>query len=1469
MNERDIFEKAIEIQDRKQRDAFLDQACGADAALRQRLDELLASHDQASGFLKVPVVDQAPPTKLSGPHPTLELLPTGQALGNETADAANDDDHDDDAVGTTDLSFLQPSSKASSIGRLGHYEILQILGQGAFGIVFKAFDERLHRHVAIKAMNPQLASTSPPRKRFLREARSVAAIKHENIVQVYAVEEQPLPYLAMEFVDGQTLAQKLETAGPLDASEILYLGRQMAAGLAAAHDKGLIHRDIKPGNILLEAGAEQKVKITDFGLARAADDATMTRTGTIAGTPMFMSPEQAMGQTLDHRSDLFSLGSVMYQMASGRPPFRGANAIAVLKRVVDEAPRPIQDILPEVPEWLCAIIEKLHAKNPDERYHSAKEVADVLARCQNELQVNGKVTCVALPSQAARASSSQSTSVSATPVPALPKVERPSGQPASRGPLIFAATAALLIVGFTLLELTGISNFFRKPAGNDQTVASGETQRQTQDSTVQTASATGWHGWPVDAPKPAIAPFDAEQAKKHQEEWAAYLKVPVEYTNSIGMKFRLIPPGEFTMGSSSKEINDEIAERKQDVEFWRGAIQSEGPQRLVRISHPFYLGVHETTVRDFAQFTNATNYLTGPERDPSGQSALGINASGSWQSATGFSWKNVGYEQDPLQPVINVDCKDATAFCEWLGGGRVDAAWLPSEAEWEMAVRAGSAARFFWGTESLEAPNYSWFGMDAAAKPQVVGLKQSNPFGLKDVYGNVWEVCGRFLGRHAAIIDGADGLETSYGSVMRGGAFWDTSPHTHYSAERLSYGCARLRNLGFRIALSIDTVRQELSVTGPAIPKSPTTDLAGSKTAPAISNADPDRAVAEWVLSLPGDRSIKINGSEQAITRHEDLPTSSFQVEVIIAKDAENVTDDDLRRLADLPGLRTIDLVSKIDLFPHITDQGIRNLTHGTSAATIQNLGFYGRLPKVSDDSIPHLNRLVHLQACFLPAAFTDVGLQHLSLQELGTLHLPRSNASPGGFAKISERLPVLADLNLSYIDLSKSDLATFRQTQIHTLQLSTCNLTPQAFRTLENNTALKVLGIPNNSGLTDSALSVLPTLRNLTHLNLAESNSLTDVCFDTLSKMQSLVWLDLRRCEKLTEAGVRKLQAALPKCKIESDFSNVAAIDFAAERKAAEWVLKVGGTPYLADEQGNPFTVVNGKLPETSFTVIGVSIFNQQSVKDEDLAVLAECRQLQNVTLSGSSEVTDAGVRQLDFKAPLNHLNLDGTQITDASISLIVENQSLRESLREIAIRGTRVTDEGLRRLAEHRRLVGLWIGSKGITRQGIQAAVMGNPELNVLQFSSESPDDALHGLAKHPRLFQLNIAARQLDDPAVEIIRSLPNFGSLAIGEMDDDTFNRVAKLSQLKELMIQTGNFSSGSLGKLAVLPALSHLEARGEGIDDACLAALEKWPALKFVILHSMTRVTEAALTRFRQSRPDVHLNIDGKDYPATK
>jgi len=284
------------------------------------------------------------------------------------------------------LDHLAPTDDPEMMGRIGSYEVVGVVGSGGMGVVLKAFDKALDRYVAIKTLSPTLATSGSARKRFSREARAAAAVVHDNVSEIYGVAEaNGLPYLVMPYVRGTSLQRRVDDSGPLTPAEVLRIGMQAAAGLAAAHAQGLVHRDIKPANILLSDGVE-RVRITDFGLARAADDASLTRTGVIAGTPQYMSPEQARGEAVDHCSDLFSLGSVMYAMCTGRPPFRAETSYGILRRITDSEPRPIREINPEIPTWLCAVIERLHAKSPDERYQSAGEVAELLGQCLAHVQ---------------------------------------------------------------------------------------------------------------------------------------------------------------------------------------------------------------------------------------------------------------------------------------------------------------------------------------------------------------------------------------------------------------------------------------------------------------------------------------------------------------------------------------------------------------------------------------------------------------------------------------------------------------------------------------------------------------------------------------------------------------------------------------------------------------------------------------------------------------------------------------------------------------------------------------------------------------------------------------------------------------------------------------------------------------------------------------------------------------------------
>ncbi len=402
-----VFFAALEKATPAERAAYLEEACAGNEALRRRVEALLAAHPQVGQFLERPVVEAEGVAALAGP-----------------ANAA------------ADLSFLAPPSEPGSLGRLDHYEVLEVVGRGGMGVVLRARDSKLLRVVALKVLAAPLAASGTARQRFVREARAAAAVRDDHVVAIHAVcDDGPVPYLVMEFIDGQNLEALVRRGGPLEVKEVLRIGIQVASGLAAAHKQGLIHRDVKPANILLENGV-QRVKLTDFGLARAADDASLTQSGFIAGTPLYMSPEQANGEPIDPRSDLFSLGSVLYELCTGRPAFRAPSTVAVLRRVCDETPRPIREVNPDVPEPLCRMIARLHAKKPADRPAKALEVADLLAAMLAELSQG-------------RSRLPDGTST----------VPGPARQAGPTRPWLWAAAAlVLLFAGLVLGEATGVTD---------------------------------------------------------------------------------------------------------------------------------------------------------------------------------------------------------------------------------------------------------------------------------------------------------------------------------------------------------------------------------------------------------------------------------------------------------------------------------------------------------------------------------------------------------------------------------------------------------------------------------------------------------------------------------------------------------------------------------------------------------------------------------------------------------------------------------------------------------------------------------------------------------------------------------------------------------------------------------------------------------------------------------------------------
>jgi len=341
---RELFHSALE-RDPATRGDYLDQACAGDADLRREVDSLIAAHGQVGSFIAEPV--GTPQHPASSPIPPGPSLPTGS--------------------------------------KIGPYELIELLGSGGMGEVYRARDPRLGRDVALKVLPPHVATDPDRRQRFLHEARMISALNHPNICTIYEVgSADGRDYICFEFIEGQTLAALLE--GPaLSFDRMLELALPLADALAYAHEKGILHRDLKPANIMV---SERGPKILDFGLAKvfaageSVRDSTpsLTDSGLVVGTAAYMSPEQALGRKVDERSDIFSLGTVLYEMASGKPAFVGSTPTAVIDAVLHQEPVPLVNLRPELPAEFPQVVQKALRKDASERYQRMADLATDLRR---------------------------------------------------------------------------------------------------------------------------------------------------------------------------------------------------------------------------------------------------------------------------------------------------------------------------------------------------------------------------------------------------------------------------------------------------------------------------------------------------------------------------------------------------------------------------------------------------------------------------------------------------------------------------------------------------------------------------------------------------------------------------------------------------------------------------------------------------------------------------------------------------------------------------------------------------------------------------------------------------------------------------------------------------------------------------------------------------------------------------------
>jgi hypothetical protein len=366
-----------------------------------------------------------------------------------------------------------PAALAGYANRIGDYLILRELGRGGMGVVYEAEDVKLQRPVALKVMSPEVAARADARQRFLQEARATAALEHENVVAIYHVgEDRGVPFLAMPLLQGETLEQRLRREPKLPVAEAVRLAREAAEGLAAAHEKGLIHRDVKPANLWLTQSSgtsnesRGRLKVLDFGLARSlGGEAQLTSPGAFLGTPAYVAPEQARGEEVDGRADLFSLGCVLYRMLTGQRPFSGETAMAQLRSLELDEPRTPQQLDPTIPPPVSQLTMRLLAKKPAERPQSAGAVVKWMRAIEGNLLPSGPYP-VAIPV------------MPPAPPPAATEatLALPPSVPAGGGRRWRYVLAASLLAVAVVSVTWGTSLAFRKPAESGSRARPGGTK---------------------------------------------------------------------------------------------------------------------------------------------------------------------------------------------------------------------------------------------------------------------------------------------------------------------------------------------------------------------------------------------------------------------------------------------------------------------------------------------------------------------------------------------------------------------------------------------------------------------------------------------------------------------------------------------------------------------------------------------------------------------------------------------------------------------------------------------------------------------------------------------------------------------------------------------------------------------------------------------------------------------------------
>ncbi len=1157
------------------------------------------------------------------------------------------------------------------------YELLTELGTDGPSRVYRVQQKSLDRTVTLYLVRLDDLEGADEVERFITGARAAARLDHPALVRVYDVGQgDGWAYVASSFVEGKSL-DTIVQSGPLEPKLAAELVRRVAVALASAHKQGVIHGAIEPRCILVDAAKQPRV--SGFGSARSlAQGATLTKADGVLSA--YTAPERVVDSstTKDPRIDVYGLGGLLYTALTGKPLFVKSSLADLAVAIAEEIPTQPSKLRAKLPKDLDAICLRCLAKRPEDRFADAAAVATALQRWLKP----DSVPVIADPMTDTVAFSGASTRrMAGVKHPAITKTLR-------KRSLVAIVLGMAMILGATAWWGLGRLRTKTDTAGNSDALSG---QR----------------------PALAVAPFDEPSAKRFQQEWARYLGTEVEVTNSIGMKFRLIPPGEFDMGSTDEEIQTRLqsfAATSPDrdagtVKFMNDQINSEGPRRRIQITQPFWFSTYETTIGDFQRFCDETGYVAYSERRK--LQTWGIDESGRYVMGTHFNWRMNGEPVDPRRAVVSLSWYDMEAFCHWNTWREGVVYRVPTEAEWEYACRAGTTGSTFCATERLReyanVPDQSlhrvftleggltWHPWDDGF-PTVapVGSFLANPFGLHDTIGNLWEICSDWYAPDAFAkgerID-PTGPITGEARVARGGSHDMRFAPESMTATFRGYSSSDNVEVmvGFRVVREIDS---------PA--DSPMEDVLQAKWLGRARQAV-DEAAA---LPLIGDFNMV-----RAIDRWKVAALHVQRATKLSQSDADQKVLNDLASIADF-GIKFSQGVRDVDrrLIESLSDKGWK---HDYNSAA-QSLGEVFHSCGWDVSSMKPAEAAAKLES--LPKNLQQSVKHWLTRWELFA-----------SAAKRPEATALRAIESSLYDDSWNQQFLAARSIEKPSLLLKLASSKLEAQPISERILLVEALAVRNL--LTQAGVRAA----------IKQATAASDLSLEQF-------WLHWRAAEcaesvKSNEARdemVASLEAAQrlspENVKIKSRWMAVkTSSPTGIERGIAEWVLEQGGVVQIwyttpTEESWAHFPVRKlAMLPQRDFHVSAVSLADCK-ISDSDLKRLNQLPHLDIVVLDGTNLSVDGLCTWMGEIKPLQSLSLERTAANDLCLASVPEVSELR--LRKSQCTAKEVSNFRVRHpntLVVHESLETQLDTEKEVLRSGF-----------ALSFDSESRVDATFNIAE-----------------------------------------------------------------------------------------------------------------------------------------